>query len=200
MNNVHDFLQALSVSEIKNYCQNNVINAAVGMTHISGDFNLGTVIRNANFFGFKEVFYVGGRKHYDARSTVGTHHYTPISFIKTEEDFVKQIDNKYTLVCVENNIPKFNWKTVSLFDKDVWNDTLNPPLFLFGEEQKGISDSLLKECGYILTIPAFGSVRSLNVGSTSAVIMAMYRQFYLKSKHALKAQLAEQLVTNEKDG
>lgn len=175
MRNVHDWLQTLSVPEIKDYCKNSIIPASVGMSHITGDFNLGTVIRNANFFGYKEVFYVGGSKHYDARSTVGTHHYTPVTFLKTEEEFIANIKEKYTLVCVENNIPKFNWKTVSLFDKDVWNDTLNPPLFLFGEEQRGISEYLLKECGYILTIPAFGSVRSLNVGSTSAIIMAMYR-------------------------
>jgi tRNA G18 (ribose-2'-O)-methylase SpoU len=181
MKNVHDFLQELSVDEIKEYCQNNVVNAAVGMTHVSGDFNLGTVIRNANFFGLKEVFYVGGSKHYDARSTVGTHHYTPISFIKTEEEFINTIFGKYTLVCVENNIPKFRWKTISLFEESVFDETLDPPLFLFGEEQKGISEYLLNECGYIITIPPFGSVRSLNVGSTSAIIMAMYRQFYRKS-------------------
>lgn len=198
MKNVHDWLQTLSVEEIKDYCQNNVVNAAVGMTHVSGDFNLGTVIRNANFFGFKEVFYVGGRKHYDARSTVGTHHYTPVSFLRTEEEFVKGIDGRYTLICVENNIPKFSWKTISLFDENIWNETLNPPLFLFGEEQQGISEYLLSECGYVITIPSFGSVRSLNVGSTSAIIMAMYKQVALKN--APKAQLDEQLATNEKDG
>lgn len=175
MKNVHDWLKTLSIDDIKEYCQNNTIDAAVGMTHISGDFNLGTVIRNANFFGYKEVFYVGGRKHFDARSTVGTHHYTPMSFLKTEEEFIQHISGKYTLVCVENNIPKFSWKTISLFDNDAFGSVLHPPLFLFGEEQLGISDYLLNECGYILTIPAFGSVRSLNVGSTSAIIMAMYR-------------------------
>jgi len=178
MKNVHDFLQTLSVSEIKEYCQNNVINAAVGMTHISGDFNLGTVIRNANFFGYKEVFYVGGKKHYDARSTVGTHHYTPISFVKTEEEFIQQINGKYTLICVENNIPKYSWKTISLFDECVFDKILHSPLFLFGEENLGISEYLLNACEYIITIPMFGSVRSLNVGSTSAIVMAMYRQKY----------------------
>lgn len=176
MKNVHDWLQTLSVPEIKEYCKNNVINAAIGMVHITGDFNLGTVIRNANFFGFKEVFYIGGKKHYDVRSTVGTHHYTPVTFFRTEEEFISFIFGKYTLVCVENNIPKYNWKTISLFDNNVFDEVLHPPLFIFGEEQKGISEYLLNKCGYIITIPHFGSVRSLNVGSISAIIMAMYRQ------------------------
>jgi tRNA G18 (ribose-2'-O)-methylase SpoU len=174
--NVHDWLQSLSVPEIKEYCKNDLINASVGMIHISGDFNLGTVIRNANFFGFKEVFYVGGKKHYDVRSTVGTHHYTTVTFFKTEEEFISSIVGKYTLICVENNIPTYSWKTISIFDNDVFNKTLYPPLFIFGEEQKGISEYLLNECGYIITIPHFGSVRSLNVGSTSAIIMSMYKQ------------------------
>ncbi len=175
MKNVHDWLKELSVPEIKDYCKNNLLEASVGMSHITGDFNLGTVIRNANFFGYKEVFYVGGRKHYDARSTVGTHHYTPVTFLKTEEEFISSISNKYTLVCVENNIPKFEYKTISLFDNNVFKKVAYPPLFIFGEEQQGLSEYLLNESGYIITIPHFGSVRSLNVGSTSAIVMAMYR-------------------------
>lgn len=176
MKNVHDSLQSLSTDEIKLFCQTRETTASIGMTHVSGDFNIGTLIRNANFFSFKEVFYVGGRKHYDRRSTVGTHHYTTVSFVKTEEEFLNLIKDKYTLVCVENNIPEFSWKTISIYDKGVWGETVNPPLFLFGEEQKGISEFLLQNCGYIITIPPFGSVRSLNVGSTSAIVMAMYRQ------------------------
>jgi tRNA G18 (ribose-2'-O)-methylase SpoU len=35
---------------------------------------------------------------------------------------------------------------------------------------------LLDACGYVLTIPSFGTVRSMNVGSCAAIVMAMYRQ------------------------
>jgi len=102
--NVHDYLKSLSPEEIKeNYCDHSH-NAAFAMTHLSGDFNLGNVIRSANFFGFKEAIYVGGSKSYDRRSTVGTHHYIPISFIRTEEEFISTINGKYSLVCIENNI------------------------------------------------------------------------------------------------
>ena len=174
--NVHDHLKSLPVSDIKDNYAKNACTAAVGMTHVSGDFNLGNVIRSANFFGFKEAFYVGGSKSFDRRSTVGTHHYIPVNFCRTEEDFLKSIDGRYSLVCVENNIPQYTWKTVSIFDKDAFNELLHPPLFLFGEEQLGIPDCLLNAAGCILTIPAFGTVRSMNVGSCAAVVMAMYRQ------------------------
>ena len=174
--NVHDHLKTLPVEEIKETYTTNCITAAVGMTHVSGDFNLGNVVRSANFFGFKEVFYVGGKKGYDRRSTVGTHNYIPTHFIKTEDDFLKEIEGKYSLVCVENNIPKYSWKTISIYDKEAFGELIHPPLFLFGEEQLGISEHLFDACGYVLTIPSFGTVRSMNVGSCAAIVMAMYRQ------------------------
>ena len=179
--NVHDHLKELPVEEIKNVYTSNSLNAAVGMSHISGDFNLGNVIRSANFFGFKEAFYVGGKKGFDRRSAVGTHNYIPTTYVKTEEEFISHINGKYSLVCVENNIPKYSWKTISIYDEDAFGECICPPLFLFGEEQMGIPESLLNEAGYILTIPAFGTVRSMNVGSCASIVMAMYRQSILKN-------------------
>jgi tRNA G18 (ribose-2'-O)-methylase SpoU len=176
--NVLDHLKNLSEYEIQEYYKKNSIPSAVAGTHWSGDFNLGTLIRSANFFGYKEVFYVGGRKHYDRRSTVGTHHYTPIRFIQEEHEFIELVEGRYFLICVENNT-LFN--SVSLFDDKVFENINLPPLFLFGEEQKGISDYLLGMSDRIITIPAFGSVRSLNVGSCASVVMAMYRQYLMKN-------------------
>ena len=179
--NVHDHLKTLPVAEIKNYYVARKDCAAVGMTHISGDFNLGNVIRSANFFGFGEVFYVGGSKQYDRRSTVGTHHYIPTKFIKTEEEFIKEVDGKYSLVCVENNMVEYMDKTISIFCNHPFGDLLLPPLFLFGEEQLGLSKYMLDSCERIITIPSFGTVRSLNVGSAAAIVMAMYKNSFIQN-------------------
>lgn len=177
--NVHNHLKHLSAEKIKEIYQQAAIDSAIGMTHISGDFNFGSLIRSANFFGFKEVFYIGGRRHYDRRSTVGTHHYIPVTFFKSEEEFLEFIFSKnYTLICVENNLnPSYQEKAHSIFDPNVFTDS-NRPLFLFGEEQMGISTFFLEKCQKIITIPAFGTVRSINVGSCSAIIMAIYRNQY----------------------
>jgi tRNA G18 (ribose-2'-O)-methylase SpoU len=48
-------------------------------------------------------------------------------------------------------------------------------MFVFGEEKSGLSDYILDNAENIITIPDFGSVRSLNVGTTSGIIMAFYR-------------------------
>ncbi len=180
--NVLDHLKTSTVDEIKDYCKNTCIDAGVAMMHVNGDFNLSTLVRNANFFGFKEAFYVGGSKQWDRRGTVGTHHYTDLKHIKTEEDFIDYIkDNEYTLIAVENNIPKYSDKTVSIFNQWAFTGVDKPidkPMFVFGEEKSGLSDYMLDNAETVITIPAFGSVRSLNVGTTSGIVMSFYRNMY----------------------
>lgn len=169
--NVIDELKNLSVEQIKDECQRKSISASVAMVNIEGDFNLSTMIRNANFFGFKSVHYVG-KKKWDKRGSVGTHHYTPIYYHKDESSFISQCSTR-TLIAVENNIPQYNYKTVNLFDYEFTN--ISNPIFLFGEENRGLSDWILDRADIIMTIPNYGSVRSLNVGTTSGIVMFHYR-------------------------
>jgi len=154
--NVLDHLKSKTVDDIKSYCKNSCIEAGVAMMHVNGDFNLSTLVRNANFFGFKEAMYVGGSKQWDRRGTVGTHHYTDLNHIKTEEDFVAYV--------------------ISIFNHWVFTG-VDKPMFVFGEEKAGLSDYVLDNSDYIVTVPAYGSVRSLNVGTTSGIVMGFYRNY-----------------------
>jgi tRNA G18 (ribose-2'-O)-methylase SpoU len=169
--NVLDALKDLSVDQIKDRCQKTSISASVAMINIEGDFNLSTMIRNANFFGFRSVHYIG-KKKWDKRGSVGTHHYTPIYYHKDEESFISQCSQR-TVISVENNIPQYSNKTISLFDYK-FQDIIDP-IFLFGSENMGLSDYVLGLSDVILTIPNYGSVRSLNVGTTSGIVMSYYR-------------------------
>jgi tRNA G18 (ribose-2'-O)-methylase SpoU len=169
--NVHDFLKDLAVSDIKDYCKRNTVPHALAMMHINGDFNLGTVIRNANFFGLEKVYYIGGKKQFDRRSTVGTHIYTPIEFIKTVDEFFDAIKGIYNPIALENNIkytchPYYSYKYP------------NRSVLIMGEEQAGLSDDVLTKCNGIVTIPGHGSVRSLNVGTASGIIAGHLRMLH----------------------
>ena len=172
--NVLDNLKDLQIPEIAEYCRTKSIPSSVGMINIGGDFNLSTMIRNANFFGFSSVHYVG-KKKWDKRGSVGTHHYTPIYHHKDEASFVAQLSGR-SIVAIENNIPQYEHKTSNLFHYGF--EKLIQPIFLFGEESQGLSDFILDKCDIILTIPNYGSVRSLNVGTTSGIVMGLYRNFY----------------------
>jgi len=176
--NVLDSLKDLAIPDIAKYCQDKSIPASVAMINIGGDFNLSTMVRNANFFGFRSVHYVG-KKRWDKRGSVGTHHYTPMYYHKTEEDFIKSHSSSgRTLIAIENNIPEYKDITFDPYTFDFSN--IDEPIFIFGEENSGLSEKILMSCTCVLTIPTYGSVRSLNVGTTSGIIMSIYRNYYEK--------------------
>lgn len=176
--NVIDTLKDKSIPDIKKYCESNAVNASVAMINIGGDFNLSTMVRNANFFGFKSVHYVG-KKKWDKRGSVGTYNYTPMYHYNDEDEFIKTISSTgRPIISIENNIPEFASMTYNLFDFDFTN--VDEPVFVFGEESKGLSENIFMASTCILTIPNYGSVRSLNVGTVSGIVMGYYRHFYEK--------------------
>jgi len=167
--NVRDHLKDLSVDAIKNYCSENCIDAAVAMMHTEGDFNLSNVFRTTNFFGIREAYYIAGQKQWDRRGAVGVHHYTPVNYCKTVENFWEIITEKgYTPVAIENNI---DFDCQNIFDY-TWP---KKPVIILGEERTGIPNEVLVKCKSVITIPSYGSVRSLNVGSAAAIAIALYR-------------------------
>jgi len=47
-------------------------------------------------------------------------------------------------------------------------------IFAFGEENSGLTPEMLAVCDALVYIKQFGSVRSLNVGTASGIIMYEY--------------------------
>lgn len=168
--NVHDHLKGLSVEDIRSWYIANSVNASVAMLHSTHDFNLSNCIRSANFFGFREFFYIGGRRTWDRRGAVGVQHYIPITFCETVDDFFRLVDGRYSVVALENNtkIPGKNVNNMFLFD---WPKN---PVILCGEEQCGISVDILSRVDHIVEVPAGGTVRSMNVGTAAGIAMASY--------------------------
>lgn len=139
---------------------------AVLMQNFDHDFNIACLIRNANFLGAKKIYYFSDTKKYNKKPTVGTHHYSCIEHLATL-DKVKELQKEYTFIGIENNIDiptidirKFNWP--------------KNPLMIFGSESEGIRKEILSLCTSLVEIPTWGSVRSMNVASTSAICMFDY--------------------------
>ena len=159
--NVIDAYKAMTVSQIRADLLSKAFPYAVLMEQWLGDFNISTMIRNANAFGAQQVFYVG-KKKFDRRGTVGTHHYVDLNYLRTIHD-VKKLKEKYHFVCLENNLEK----TVLLKDYQ-WPKM---PLMIFGEEGMGITDEMMELADDVVSIQQHGSVRSLNVGTCSGIVM-----------------------------
>lgn len=164
--NVIDEFKDLDNEEIKRRIQDRSNGFAVLMAHITGDFNIGTVLRSANSHGVKDFFYFG-RKKFDRRGCVGVHNYTQMQFVNDLNE-VERIKKDYSLVALENNItgvvslPDFNWQLDKL------------PCIVVGEECNGIPQEILELCDAFVEIPSFGSVRSMNVGAAASIAMYDY--------------------------
>ena len=167
--NVADHFKDKTVEEIKSTLQETANPFAVCMEHLIGDFNFGTVIRNANAFNAKEVFYLGDKK-WDRRSAVGVHNYTPVQWLPTVEDFVN-LQEKYRIVGVDNvpgSVPIDSYQFVP------------NTLFVFGEEGVGLTPATQSFCKDIVEIPMYGSVRSLNCGVASGIVMHEFVRYLKK--------------------
>ena len=163
---------------------------AVCMEHWQGDFNISTLIRNSNAFNARRVFYIG-KKRFDRRGTVGTHHYIDILYLDGDYNQLVDLKEEYTIVGVDNNVS--NTHKLGEFD---WLSLEKPPLMLFGEEGTGLTDKALKIVDYCVEIPQYGSVRSLNVGTSSGIVMYDF-VLSLKSSTNARKLLKEQYDEND---
>lgn len=140
--------------------------------NLAGDFNKATGLRNANAFNAEQVVFIGSKK-WDRRGAVGTHHYTPLSFLDPS-DFAARVGQAkaqgYHIVGVDNvegAVPVHSWRLT--YDQTK-ADAIRPYIFIFGEEQLGLSAETLALCDEVVYIPQQGTVRSLNVGTASGII------------------------------
>ena len=174
--NVADHLKNKTVGEIKQHLKDTAHPFAVAIENLIGDFNLGTVIRNANAFNAKEVFYVGNKK-WDRRSAVGVHNYTEVKWLPTINDLVK-LQDRYVIVGIDNVPGSVSISTYS-FPKNT--------LMVFGEEGTGLTPGMKALCRDIVHIEMFGTVRSLNCGTASGIAMFQYTEYQRKlSEHIEK--------------
>ena len=180
--NVIDRYKNWSTESIRRDLQRTANPFAVCMEHWQGDFNISTLIRNANAFNAKKVYYLG-KKRFDRRGAVGTHHYVDLVYLGISHNSLVDLKNEYTIVAIDNNVP--NTHKLGEFD---WNMLEKPPLMIFGEEGVGLTSETLKIADYSIEIPQYGSVRSLNVGTSSGILMYSFLQSLENSKAADKLQ------------
>ena len=133
----------------------------VAIENVEHDFNIGTVVRNANSFNVSEVHIIG-KKKYNRRGAMCTDKYLKIVHHETIEQFLKTQEGR-ELVAIENNTPRALPLNSKKFSK---NTTL-----IFGSEGNGISAELLAKAQDVRYIESFGSTRSVNVGVAAGIAM-----------------------------
>jgi tRNA guanosine-2'-O-methyltransferase len=176
--NVKNDLQNLSANEIREEYKENASNVAVACINLSGDMNVGMIVRTASIFGVGCCI-IMGRRAYDKRPTVGSHSHIPVDRVFTmtgtdskfldldkTRDAIIKLQDKYTVVFVEQtptSIKLQELKSVK-FEK--------PPMFIFGNESMGVDSGLLKLDNTIcVEIEQRGVGRSLNVSTACGIVL-----------------------------
>lgn len=148
---------------------------AVGAFSVRYDINIGVILRNCNAFACQHFVQIGHKK-YDRRPSMGVQNYENIVHVEDTEALRNWLRaNKYPLVAVDY-IPG---QSVPISDVQVYPANA---LLLLGSERNGIPEELLQEADLIVHIPMYGSVRSLNVGVASGIILNHWHETYARQQ------------------
>jgi tRNA G18 (ribose-2'-O)-methylase SpoU len=126
------------------------------------DFNIGTVVRNANAFLAAEVHIIGKRR-WNRRGAMVTDRYQHVRHHATTETFVRWAEAERLPMIGIDILP----------DSTPIETTLLPKrcVLVFGQEGPGLSDAMRKACATVCSIAQFGSTRSINAGVASGIAM-----------------------------
>jgi tRNA G18 (ribose-2'-O)-methylase SpoU len=126
------------------------------------DFNIGTVVRNANAFLAAEVHIVGLRR-WNRRGAMVTDRYQHVRHHPTIDEFVAWAAADDLPVIGIDNLPGARpMETTTLPRRCV---------LLFGQEGPGLSDGARAACTELFSIAQYGSTRSINAGVASGIAM-----------------------------
>lgn len=139
----------------------------IAVENLERDFNMGTIIRNANAFNVKKVHIIG-RKQWNKRGAMKTDAYLHLYYYPTSAGFFEAMhrDKRRVIAVdiVENAMPLHETKLPQ------------NAVLVFGAEGPGLSPELLQGAEKVVMIEQFGSTRSVNVGVASGIAMYAWVQ------------------------
>lgn len=142
--------------------------------------NIGTVIRNANALGVEKVYVVDPRgalpddwqemreRKSLSKTSVSAVKWTFVKRFDSTKDCLEHLEKK-NFVSVATS-PHVKGKTnVYLHEGDYKQHT--KLAVWFGNEKRGISELAVEHCEMCLAIPMFGMIESLNLGTSSGIVL-----------------------------
>lgn len=126
------------------------------------DFNIGTVVRNANAFLAAEVHIIGKRR-WNRRGAMVTDRYLHIRHHPTVAEFANWAEGEALTVLGVDILPgSLPLENTQLPERCV---------LVFGQEGPGLSPEMQQHCAAVYSIAQFGSTRSINAGVASGIAM-----------------------------
>lgn len=180
-------------NEIKEFRCKNLIAVIENPSDIK---NIGTVIRNVNALGVEKVYVVDPKSSLpdDWQEMRETKSLSKTSVSAVKWSFVKRFDSTDDCIShLEDNrfvsivtSPHVKGKDNATLDKVDFTKDYKLAIW-FGNERTGISDTAVKHASLCVSIPMFGMIESLNLGTTSGIVLyeatkqrREYQRKYLK--------------------
>jgi tRNA G18 (ribose-2'-O)-methylase SpoU len=126
------------------------------------DFNIGTVVRNANAFLAEAVHIVGNRR-WNRRGAMVTDRYVDVRHHAGVPELAAWAAGEQLPLIGIDLLPG----SASILDAEIPQRCV----LLFGQEGPGLSDAARAVVGQVLHVPQLGSTRSINAGVASGIAM-----------------------------
>ncbi len=141
--------------------------------------NIASTLRNVSAFGVEKLYVVGGQKIFrDFESSrknkkltnlsVGSNKWVFVKYFETTEECIAHLKkNLYTIAATSSHIK--GRENINLYEG---NFTQRRIAIWFGNETKGISDKAVDLADFCIQIPMGGIVESLNLGTSTGIILS----------------------------
>lgn len=159
--NVIDEFRNMTVEAIKAELDTRRHPLHIAIENHQHDFNIGTIVRNANAFNVAAVHIVG-KRHWNRRGAMVTDRYMNVFHHQTVNEFISALPTDMQIYGVDNIEGSVQLGETALPENVV---------LVFGGEGPGLSDEMVNHCEKNIAIEQFGSTRSVNVGVASGIVL-----------------------------
>ena len=137
------------------------------LDNLSVTHNVGVIIRLCEAFRIEKIYICGDTPTLQSRkiraSSVGTEKWIDIEYNKSTLHVIEDLKQEYKVLAVEltKEAPthtSMNYET--------------PTAFIFGNENIGVNDDVIKSCDGAVFVEMFGMGNSINVSSCASIIIA----------------------------
>ena len=139
----------------------------IAIDHITDEGNLGAILRSAAFFGVNGIILPKDRSAKISEAVIkrssGGYAHVAVSMVTNLGRAIDMMDKSGFWVIGTSGNAK---ETIYQYD---WRGNV---LLVLGNEEKGVSPSILKKCHQTLQIPSSGKIDALNVSVATGVILS----------------------------
>ena len=190
------FVEETRLSRINEVLSNRIDSLALVLEDVRNPHNVAAVLRSADAFGISRVFLLGGEFSYNPSVSLGTEKWLEVEKSENAESLCKRLDNEgFSIVTMQ---PEEDSRVEVSREKVVPKVPVMQLPFeqklalVFGNEHKGVSDTLASRSAYHAFIPMYGFVESFNISVACAITL------FCSTIGRSKAERRGLLVDNER--